>query len=395
MRISTLSILFLIIFIQVQAQEIAPRPDVYIPVYDDFQLLNKDENKKLTAKLIAYEDSTSTQIQIVIIDSLRGFSIESYANKWANEWGIGQKGSDNGLLIFIAFNDRSIRIEVGYGLEDKISDAVAKDIINNYFIPYFRNKDYLLAFEMAISEIQKHLSGFYTNHDRYSKYYDHSLDRSWYKFRGEEKINLWFIIIAAIVFNIWTFANYRKKYISGKKKTVYEQIFWHILGTTLLFLYLFLLGKSIDPEPGALMLHFVFSAVLTVVMLSSEQLKIKNWKIFFRRLGIFIALWALGFIILKLMIDDKITNMEGFLQFLTYGFIFAVAVSLFYWILIFIKNSESGSGSGSSSNSYSSSYKSSGSSSFKSSGSSFKSSSSSSSSYGGGSFGGGGASGKW
>lgn len=278
MRISLLSIAFLLILNQVHAQEIKASPKFYSPVYDAIKLLKKNEIQKLNRKLIAYKDSTSTQIQIVIIDSLRGFSIASYANKWAKEWGIGQKGSDNGLLFFIAFNDKSIRIEVGYGLEDKISDAIVKDIINNYFIPYFRNKDYLLAFETAISEIQKHLSGFYSNHDRYSKYYDHSLDRSWFRLKREEWINFGIVLLGFIVFNVITLINFCIKYKRKEKKTVYLQVFWHVFGTALFVIYFIMFGMSLDAEIAKLFLHFLFSALLTVIMLISEKFKIKNFK---------------------------------------------------------------------------------------------------------------------
>ncbi len=76
------------------------------------------------------------------VPSLNGMSVEEYANKLFAEWGIGQKGKDNGVLVLVAPSERKIRIEVGYGLEPILPDGLAGSIIRDQFIPAFRKSDY-------------------------------------------------------------------------------------------------------------------------------------------------------------------------------------------------------------------------------------------------------------
>lgn len=145
------------------AQNIAPKPAVYKPINDYVNLLSEEENKQLSAKLIEYEDSSSTQIVIVIIDSLAGIAPETYAQQWAESWGIGQKGADNGLLLLLSMKDRKIRIEVGYGLEDKLTDAFCNEVINNILVPKFRALKYSEAINIALDELIKKIGTDYSS----------------------------------------------------------------------------------------------------------------------------------------------------------------------------------------------------------------------------------------
>jgi len=99
--------------------------------------LNKTEY--LAAKL---EEETGCEVAVAVIETIDGVSIEEYASKLFEKWGIGKKDQDNGLLFLVALDERELRIEVGYGLEGVITDLEAKYIINNVIIPEFKDNDF-------------------------------------------------------------------------------------------------------------------------------------------------------------------------------------------------------------------------------------------------------------
>ncbi|MDX2302016.1 MAG: TPM domain-containing protein [Microscillaceae bacterium] len=131
----------------------------YLYVRDEANMLSESEKQLLENKLKQYDDSTSTQIAIVIQTSLNGQNMESYTVQLAQTLGIGQKGKDNGLLIFVSKDDRKIRIEVGYGLEGVITDLESKYLIENYLTPYFKQQQFHKGFDQTIDAIIKLLSG--------------------------------------------------------------------------------------------------------------------------------------------------------------------------------------------------------------------------------------------
>jgi uncharacterized membrane protein YgcG len=135
------------------AQDIPPGPINYVPVHDYAKILKTEDFKALTQKLIKYEDSTSTQIVIVIMDTLKASSIELYSNELFEKWGIGQKGTDNGVLIFVPLKNRKIRIEVGYGLEAKLTDSYCNNLIQNQMVPLFRTGNFYEAFDRVTNLI--------------------------------------------------------------------------------------------------------------------------------------------------------------------------------------------------------------------------------------------------
>lgn len=104
--------------------------------------LTRDEVSSLNEYLKAVEDSSSNQIVFLMISSLDEASLEDYAFKVAEKNKIGQQGRDNGVLFIVVKDDRKMRIEVGYGLEGVLPDALASQIIRNEATPYFRNGDY-------------------------------------------------------------------------------------------------------------------------------------------------------------------------------------------------------------------------------------------------------------
>jgi uncharacterized protein len=111
-------------------------------VNDNAQILSENTRKSLSEILKEHEDKTTNQIVFLSIHSLEGESIEDYANEVFNDWKIGQKDKDNGILIVVVPEERKMRIEVGYGLEGDLPDVLAGRIIRNIMAPSFREGDY-------------------------------------------------------------------------------------------------------------------------------------------------------------------------------------------------------------------------------------------------------------
>lgn len=124
------------------------------------------EESVIEEKLQTYKDTTSNEIAVVILPSLGGYAIEEAALDIGRKWGVGSV-KNNGLLMLIAYEDREIRIEVGYGLEGVIPDIVAKGIIDTDITPHFRDGDYAGGISAAIDALMKHIGNEYTA-DRYA-----------------------------------------------------------------------------------------------------------------------------------------------------------------------------------------------------------------------------------
>ena len=129
----------------------------YTGYVNDYANILSDETKdKLTALSTEIENKTTSQLAILTIDTTSPLDLETYAVKLFEKWGIGQKGKNNGALILVAVKDRAARIEVGYGLEGAIPDALAKNIIEKSMIPFFKNGDYnagILQGSVVISKL--------------------------------------------------------------------------------------------------------------------------------------------------------------------------------------------------------------------------------------------------
>jgi uncharacterized protein len=139
--------------------DIPKKPSKEMSVYDGAQLFKDNEKLQLRQKLERYADTTSTQIVVASINSLNGEYIGTYAAEWAQQWGIGQQGKDNGLLILIAKTDSKIWITTGYGLEEYLTDATTKTIIENFILPEFRLGNYYEGLDQGTTVIFEVLAG--------------------------------------------------------------------------------------------------------------------------------------------------------------------------------------------------------------------------------------------
>jgi uncharacterized protein len=139
-KLSFLAVLLLLTLLTVQAA--LPLPELNSRVTDETGTLSDYEIQLLENKLKLLEDSTGSQIVVVMIPSTGSESIEEYSIRLAEQWKIGRKGVDDGIILLIAKNDRKLRIEVGYGFEGALPDAVAARIINEIITPDFRNGDF-------------------------------------------------------------------------------------------------------------------------------------------------------------------------------------------------------------------------------------------------------------
>ena len=135
----------------------APSPPILV---NDFaELISMDNKEKLEQKLVAYNDSTSTQICVVTVNNIGDYSIEDYAVRLGRSWGIGQKDKDNGILILISKDDRKVDIEIGYGLEAYVTDYDSKDIIDNIIVPAFKQSNYYEGIDEATNRLIAQLQG--------------------------------------------------------------------------------------------------------------------------------------------------------------------------------------------------------------------------------------------
>jgi uncharacterized protein len=155
--------LFLLIGFSVFAKDIPASPNPPRLVSDFAGVLDASQVQNLEAKLKAYNDSTSTQVAIVIENSLEGDDIFDYCQRLATEWGIGVKGRNNGLLIYVAIEDRKMRIHVGYGMEATITDGLTKRIINQVMKPAFKQQDYYGGLDAATDYIFRAAAGEFIN----------------------------------------------------------------------------------------------------------------------------------------------------------------------------------------------------------------------------------------
>jgi uncharacterized protein len=128
-------------------------------VNDNAHIMSDSTRQYLGDKLKDHETRTTNQVVVLTISSLEGESIEDYANRVFNEWKLGQKDKDNGILVVVVPDERKMRIEVGYGLEGTLPDLLASRIIQEIMVPEFRNGNYDSGITKGVDAILSVLDG--------------------------------------------------------------------------------------------------------------------------------------------------------------------------------------------------------------------------------------------
>jgi uncharacterized protein len=168
------SILIITLLLQVNfsfAQYTIPEiPKFQTSVYDYANVLSATEKSQLEEKLIRYSDSTSTQIVVISIESLKGEDIGILTPKWGQQWGIGgSEKNDNGVIILLAKAERKIWISAGYGLEDRLTAGIGGEIIRNSIIPEFKAGSYFNGLDKGVDAIFDVFKGKYKGERKSNK----------------------------------------------------------------------------------------------------------------------------------------------------------------------------------------------------------------------------------
>ncbi|AMS26586.1 hypothetical protein AEM51_05655 [Bacteroidetes bacterium UKL13-3] len=184
-------------------------------VNDYAGVLSSEEKSALEQKLVTYFDSTSTQIAVVIENSLDGDDLFDYCQRLASAWGIGEKGKNNGLLIYVAVQDRKARIHTGYGMEATVTDAMSTRIRTEQMNPNFKSGNFYEGLNEATTTIMQLASGEYVN------------DRP--RGKGEKKFSWLTFIIFAIVIIIFLSKGGRGG--GGRRGGLAGPVFWGTMGS--------------------------------------------------------------------------------------------------------------------------------------------------------------------
>jgi uncharacterized protein len=141
------------------AQDFPQKPGTLVTDYTNtLALQDKDA---LEHKLVAFNDSTSTQIAVVIIKSVGAYDIAQYGAGLGRAWGIGSKGKNNGILVLVAMDDHKMTIQTGYGAEGAVPDAITSQIIQQDMRPNFKQNNYYAGLDAATTSLMKYMKGEY------------------------------------------------------------------------------------------------------------------------------------------------------------------------------------------------------------------------------------------
>ncbi len=153
-------LLMVLCTMMVFGQDFPAQPNQLVNDYTN--TLSTEQVQRLERKLVAFDDSTSTQIAVVIMQSTGRYDIADYGVRLAQRWGIGGKEHNNGILLLVALGDRAVTIQTGYGVEGAVPDAIAYRIIENEIKPAFRQADYFTGIDRATDALMAYTKGEYT-----------------------------------------------------------------------------------------------------------------------------------------------------------------------------------------------------------------------------------------
>jgi uncharacterized protein len=171
-----LSVGLLAIPVLIHAQDVPAKPNPPMRVNDFAHVMTADQVAALEQKLVAYNDSTSSDIVIVTVPDIGDAVLEDYALKILRTWGVGDKKHNNGIVVLADIKDHKITISVGFGLEGAIPDVTAKSIIDNEIVPNFKaggGDNYYRGFDQAADALVKAAAGEYKAPEGYADRHRH------------------------------------------------------------------------------------------------------------------------------------------------------------------------------------------------------------------------------
>jgi len=136
-----------------------PIPPLKSPVTDLTATLNAQQTADLDARLRTWSQQKGSQLAVLLVPTTQPEAIEQFSIRVAEAWKIGRKGTDDGIILVVAKDDRTVRIEVGYGLEGAIPDAIAKRVIEEIIVPRFRGGDFYGGISEGLTSIMKLVEG--------------------------------------------------------------------------------------------------------------------------------------------------------------------------------------------------------------------------------------------
>jgi len=173
-------------------QKIPPKPSPPMLVNDLADILTREQEQHLEEKLVRFDDTTSIQIAVVTIASLEGSDVGEYAVELGRKWQVGNKATNNGIVLLISKGDRKVFIAPGYGLESKITDYEAKTIIDREIIPNFKNGSFYRGIDEGVDALIQVTQGAYKAPKGYAD-------------RGGDKEEVFGIIVIIVIIIIFIF----------------------------------------------------------------------------------------------------------------------------------------------------------------------------------------------
>lgn len=221
--------LLLFLFVGVQSvfsQKIENKPQPPVAVNDFAQMLEPFQKQALEEKIRNYNDSTSSAIVIITVPDLQGYDIAELALKYLRGWGIGTKEKNNGVLIIVSKAERKAYIATGYGMEGVLPDILAKQIIDQRMIPFFKQNDFYGGFNNAVDAIIQAAAGEY------------KADPNAGKSDGPSAGTIFFLVVLFIA--LVSFLSGKGgggkgggSYMSGKGSKDFSALPWFLLGSLL------------------------------------------------------------------------------------------------------------------------------------------------------------------
>lgn len=154
--------LLLILFCHTATAQDIQFPPLTGRVVDQANMLDAASEQQIAQMLEEHERATSNQIVVVTLPDLQGRTIEEFGYQLGRHWGIGQKNKDNGALLVIAKAERKVRIEVGYGLEGALTDAISSDIVHRIIVPEFKRGGFEDGIGKGVEAMMQAVAGEYS-----------------------------------------------------------------------------------------------------------------------------------------------------------------------------------------------------------------------------------------